>query len=127
MGVISISVNNQTNKELERIIREGGFKGRSDAFRAAIHLLSREQNQQKSLVGKVSGVLIVIHDEKHEADFSHARHEFEKVIKTSIHNQLGQGKCLELFILEGQATEVKTLLKECRKSGRAEYLKLITT
>ena len=127
MGIISISVKDQTQKELDKIIQEGGFKGRSDAFRAAINLLSREQIQQKKLTGTVSGVLIVIHDEKHESDFSHARHQFEKVIKTSIHNQLGDEKCLELFILEGKANEVKTLMKECRKSGRAEYLKLITT
>ena len=127
MGIISISVKEQTEKELEKIIHEGGFKGRSDAFRASINLLAREQMQQKELRGTVSGVLIVIHDEKHEADFSHARHQFEKVIKTSIHNQLGGEKCLELFILEGRANDVKTLMKECRKSGRADYIKLITT
>ena len=92
MGIISISVKDQAKKELEKIIEEGGYKGRSDAFRAAMHLLSREQRQQKELTGNIGGVLIVIHDEKHEAVFSHARHRFEELIKTSIHNQLGGEK-----------------------------------
>ncbi len=127
MGIISISADERTLKGLEDAIKDGGYKGRSDAFRAALNLLIAEQNQQTQIKGMIKGILIVIHAEKHEADFSHARHQFEKLIKTSIHNQLGDEKCLELFILEGPAEEVKTLLKTCRKSGRAEYLKLITT
>ena len=84
-------------------------------------------DESKEIDGRVSGVLVLVHDEKYEQVFSKARHDFEDLIKTSIHNQLGGGKCLELFLLEGESEKVTELLKACRKSGRAEYLKLITT
>ena len=50
MSIISISVKDQTLNELEQVIDDGGYKGRSDAFRFAIKLLSREQKQQQRLL-----------------------------------------------------------------------------
>jgi CopG family transcriptional regulator, nickel-responsive regulator len=127
MAIISVSLKNETIGELDRLVNIGGYKGRSDAVKTAVHLLSREIAEQNKTDGKVSGILILVHDEKHEAAFSNARHQFEDLIKTLIHNQLGHGKCLELFLLEGEYAQVEDLIKACRKSGRAEYLKLITT
>jgi CopG family nickel-responsive transcriptional regulator len=126
MTIISVSLKDETIRELDRLVDAGGYKGRSDAVKTAVHLLAKETaTQQKE--GKISGILILIHDEKYEAAFSAARHRFEDLIKTMIHNQLGSGKCLELFILEGDFRQVDELIFACRKSGRAEYLKLITT
>jgi len=127
MAIVSVSLKSETLNELDRLVRQGGYKGRSDAVKTAVHLLSREIEQQEGMDGKVSGILILVHDERYEAAFSNARHQFEDIIKTLIHNQIGRGKCLELFILEGDYTQVEELLKACRKSGRAQYLKLITT
>jgi CopG family transcriptional regulator, nickel-responsive regulator len=89
--------------------------------------LSKETRYERGMHDRVSGILVLMHDERHEHSFSKARHDFEELIKTSIHNQLGEGKCLEIFILEGEAAKVSELMKTCRKSGHAEYLKLITT
>lgn len=127
MSIISISLPEETIKELDRIVTQGGFKGRSDAVRNSINLTLRDLEKTHEINGKITGVLILVHDEKHEHAFSKARHDFEDLIKTLIHNQLGNNKCLELFILEGESKKVNELIKTCRKSGRAEYLKLITT
>ncbi|MFZ2455113.1 MAG: CopG family ribbon-helix-helix protein [Candidatus Altiarchaeia archaeon] len=126
MSVISVSLTEETIEELDKIVGSGGYRGRSDAVNAAINLLSRETDQYPK-EGKMSGILILIHNEKYEAAFSEARHKFEGLIKTMVHNQIGRRKCLELFILEGECKEVEALIKACRKSGRADYLKLITT
>ncbi|MBU0762134.1 MAG: nickel-responsive regulator 1, partial [Candidatus Altiarchaeota archaeon] len=90
-------------------------------------LLSKEMAKTHKLEGTVKGVLTLVHDEKDEIEFSEAKHRFEKIIKTLIHNQLGKNKCLELFIIEGDCKEVNELMIACRKSGKTEYLKLITT
>jgi len=126
MSIISTSLTEDTIRELDNIVSSGGYRGRSDAVNAAINLLSRETGQCPK-EGKISGILILIHNEKYEAAFSEARHEFKGLIKTMVHNQIGRRKCLELFILEGDSKDVETLIKACRKSGRADYLKLITT
>jgi len=127
MAVISVSLKEETIRELDELAGEGGYKSRSDAVKSAVHMLFRETGREGMKAGRVSGVLVLIHDEKHEASFSDARHEFEDLIKTLVHNQLGRGKCLELFVLEGDSGRVEALLKACRRSGRAEYLKLVAT
>lgn len=127
MTIISVSLPEEALRELDNTVATGGYKSRSDALRYSINLISKDLEKTKAADGKKTGVLVLIHDEKYENAFSKARHDFEDLIKTSIHNQLGEGKCLELFILEGDCEKVTELMKVCRKSGRAEYLKLITT
>jgi CopG family nickel-responsive transcriptional regulator len=127
MGIISVSLPEEAIKKLDKVVFLGGFKGRSDAVRSSLSLLARDFENTQDINGKINGVLVLVHDERYEHAFSEARHEFEGLIKTLIHNQLGGGKCLELFVLEGESEKVTELIKVCRKSGRAEYLKLITT
>lgn len=127
MAVISVSVPRHALDELDRIVSEGGYKSRSDAVKYSIGLISKELEKTQDPDKRINGVLVLIHEERHEHAFSKARHDFEDLIKTSIHNQLGNEKCLELFILEGKYEEVANLMRACRKSGRAQYLRLITT
>jgi len=127
MAIISVSLPKEAVDKLDEIVTTGGYKSRSDALRYSINLISKDLEKTDEMKGKLTGVLVLIHEEEYEHAFSKARHDFENLIKTSIHNQLGGGKCLELFILEGNSKKVSELMKTCRKSGRAEYLKLITT
>jgi CopG family nickel-responsive transcriptional regulator len=127
MAIISISLPKEALDELDKTVAVGGYKSRSDALRYSINLISKDLEKTETVNGKITGVLVLMHEEKYEHAFSKARHDFEGLIKTSIHNQLGGEKCLELFILEGTSEKVTELMKACRKSGRAEYLKLITT
>lgn len=127
MAIISVSLPKEALDELDKTVSSGGYKSRSDALRYSINLISKDLEKTEAVNGKINGVLVLMHEEKYEHAFSKARHDFEDLIKTSIHNQLGKGKCLEMFILEGNSEKVTELMKACRKSGRAEYLKLITT
>jgi CopG family transcriptional regulator, nickel-responsive regulator len=127
MAIISASLPEEALEELDKTVSKGGYKSRSDALRSAISIISKDLGKTDDANGKIAGVLVLVHEEKHEHAFSKARHDFEDLIKTSIHNQLGEGKCLELFILEGSSQKVAQLMKDCRKSGRAQCLKLITT
>jgi CopG family nickel-responsive transcriptional regulator len=127
MAIISVSLTKEALEELDKTVSLGGYKSRSDALRYSINLISKDLEKTGTIKGKISGILVLMHEEKYEHAFSKARHDFEDLIKTSIHNQLGEGKCLEIFILEGKSEKVAELMKACRKSGRAEYLKLITT
>jgi len=53
------------------------------------------------------------------------KHEFEDIISTQIHNHLREDKCLEVFILEGDAARIKQLLRLFQTSGKMDYVKLI--
>jgi CopG family nickel-responsive transcriptional regulator len=125
MAIISLSLPTNMLDEVDKLAREGGYKGRSDAIRDGIMQLSRDLAQGRGIKGRVSGALLLAHDEDDEEAFSEARHKFESLIKTSIHNQLPGDKCLEVFILEGDANDVQELVKACRRSGKARQLKLV--
>jgi CopG family transcriptional regulator, nickel-responsive regulator len=124
MAIISVSLDDKQVSELDALVEEFGYKGRSDAVRTALKAMFKEDRKHQT-TGKMSGVMLLVHDEEHEQAFSDARHRFESLIKTLIHNQLGNGKCLEVFVLEGESEEMEELMRTCRRSGKAEYIKIV--
>jgi len=125
MVIVSLSLPQNLLDDLDSIQKSGGFGNRSDTIRAAVKLLAAEERQMRSIAGRISAVLLLVHDEEDEQAFAEARHSFEDVIKTLIHNQLKNGKCLEIFMLEGEAGKINDLIQACRKSKKADYLKLV--
>jgi CopG family nickel-responsive transcriptional regulator len=53
------------------------------------------------------------------------KHRFEDIIKTQIHSHLRESKCLEVFVLDGDAGRVKKIAGSFQASGKMEYVKLI--
>jgi CopG family transcriptional regulator, nickel-responsive regulator len=125
MPIISISLNEKVLKDLDRLQKDLGFSGRSEAIRAASRMLVEDSKEKAKLSGKISGVLLVVHKQDAEHAISHIKHKFEDIIKTQIHNHLKDEKCLEIFILEGDASRARSLLNSFQTSRKVEYLKLI--
>jgi CopG family transcriptional regulator, nickel-responsive regulator len=126
MAIISLSLPEKLLSELDELTGSGGYNNRSDTVRAAVRLLSAEHRQERQKKGRQSGVLLLIHDERDEAAFTEAHHGHEDIVKTSIHNQLGGGKCLQALVVEGDAGSINGLLAAIRGKKKAEYVKLFT-
>jgi CopG family nickel-responsive transcriptional regulator len=125
MPVISLSLNNTLLEELERIREELGYSGRSEAVRAGIRMFLRDTKEKERLSGRVKGILLVIHDHSYENQVTEIKHEYTDVIHTQLHNRFQEGKCLELFILDGDAERIKGLTWAFQRSGQNEYVNLI--
>ena len=125
MTIISISLNDKVLRDLDKLQKDLGFSGRSEVIRAASRMLIEDSREKSKLQGIVSGVLLVVHSQDAEHAISHIKHKFEDIIKTQIHNHLKDEKCLEIFILEGQASRARSLLNSFQTSKKVEYLKLI--
>ena len=125
MTIVSISLNDTILKELDKIQKNMGYSGRSEVIRAGARLLISENNQKDKLTGEMKSILILIHDHKGEIIVSEIKHSFEGVTKTQIHSHIKEDKCLEIFILEGKAEEIKEMTRLFETSGKMEYLKLI--
>jgi CopG family nickel-responsive transcriptional regulator len=125
MPVISLSLNNMLLEEMERIREKLGYSGRSEAIRAGIRMFLKDAKEKESLKGRVKGILLVIHDHAYENQVTEIKHEYTDVIYTQLHNRFQQGKCLELFILDGEADRIKGLTWAFQRSGQNEYVKLI--
>lgn len=125
--IISISLNEDLLKEIDKIQRELGFSGRSEVIRSGIRMLIAENKEREKLTGKINSILLLIHEQKAEDVVTEIKHEFEDIIKTQIHSHLKNDKCLEIFILEGDAYRIKQFVKLFQINKKMMYVKLIVT
>ena len=105
MTIVSISLNKDIIAEMDKIQKLLGFSGRSELIRAGIRSLLSEERKRNSITGSIHALFLVIHDEKSDDQVSEMRHPFDKVINTHLHSKIDKDKCLEIFLLKGDASE----------------------
>jgi len=125
MAIISISLNDKLLAEIDDLIEDMGFSGRSDVIRSAARALIDENKSKKSIEGPVNALLFLIHSQKVEGEVTNIKHAFEDIINTQIHSHLKEENCLEIFILEGEGSRIKDFTRRFRNSGKMDHLKLI--
>ena len=79
------------------------------------------------LTGTLHSVLLVIHDEKSDQEISEIRHGFDKIINTHIHNKIDKDRCLEIFVLYGDAREIKNITKKFQGNRKMDQVRLVVT
>lgn len=125
MPVISVSVNEKMLEEIDRIQEELGYSGRSEVIRAGARMLIADKKEKEKLVGTINSLLLLIHDQDVEDVVTKTKHGFEDITSTQIHSHLKGGKCLEVFILDGDAERIKEFVELFYASGKMNYIKLI--
>ena len=125
MTVVSISLNENLIKELDTIQSDSGYSGRSELIRAAIRLLITESRENRRITGNLNALLLALHNQDSEHHVTHIKSKYLDVIHTQLHNKFKEGKCMELFILDGDADRVKELVKELQQNEEKDYVKLI--
>ncbi|MBM3233117.1 nickel-responsive regulator 1 [Candidatus Pacearchaeota archaeon] len=102
------------------------FKGRSEAVRNGLHHIFAEEKQKRLLKGNIDAVLLVLHDARHTQNIASITHRYQSMIRTQLHNHKPDSKCLELFMLNGEASLVKKMVAELQFKKFCKYVKLIT-
>src|ERR687887_1287695 len=125
LPIVSISLNNDILTEIDKLQKALGFSGRSEIVRAGIRNLLAEEKDRQNLSGSMFAVLLAIHDEKSDDQVTEMGHDYDKVITTHIHNKIDGDRCLEIFLLKGDAEEVKDMTKKFLSNKRMDHVKLI--
>ena len=125
MTIISVSMDDGLLEELAKLQEELGFSGRSEVLRVGAQMLIADCKEKERLEGQLNAVLLLIHAQHEEDAVTRIKHEFEDIIHTQIHNHLRGDKCLEIFILGGDAARIKELIVKFRTTGKMEYVKLV--
>ena len=125
MPIVSLSLNDALLEELERVQTDLGYSGRSEIIRAGIRLLLTDAREKQRLTGNVNGLLLAIHPHDAEHLVTKIKHRYLDVIHTQLHNRFKEGKCMELFILDGEAERIRELAAELQRSEENEYVKLL--
>lgn len=125
MVIVSISLNEKILEDLDMLQDELGFSGRSEVIRAGARLLISDTKVKERLSGVINSVLLLIHDQEAENVVSKIKHKFEDITRTQIHNHLKRNKCLEIFVLDGNADDIKEMVRLFQISKKIDYVKLI--
>lgn len=124
MKIISISIDEETLKELDEGLASKQFKGRSEAVRKGLHHLFAEEKQKRDLKGNVEAVLLVLHDAHHTQNIASITHRYQFLIQTQLHNHKPNHQCLELLMLKGNGSEIKKLVSDLQRKKSCKYVKL---
>jgi CopG family nickel-responsive transcriptional regulator len=125
MPIVSVSLNDDILNEMEKLQKLLGFSGRSEIVRAGIRNMLSEEKQRNDLTGMLHSLLLVIHDEKSDDEISNMRHSYDKLINTHLHSKIDRDRCLEIFLLRGEAEEIRHMTREFQANKRMDNVKLI--
>ena len=127
MTIVSVSLNEDILSEIDKLQRSLGFSGRSEIVRAGIRNLLADEKDRQNLSGHLFAVLLAIHDEKSDDQVTEMGHGYDKLITTHIHNKIDGDRCLEIFLLRGDAEDIKDMTKKFQSNKKMDHVKLITT
>lgn len=125
MPIVSISLNEEILSEIDKLQKSMGYSGRSEIIRAGIRNLVSEEKQRANLSGQIHAILMVIHDEESEQVVTGIKHNHEDLIGTHLHSKVNGNKCLELFLLNGDATKIETMTRDFMTNKKMENVKLV--
>jgi CopG family nickel-responsive transcriptional regulator len=112
-------------REMDELQRTLGFTGRSELVRAAIRLLLQDSKEKSSLSGRVNAVVVLTHIEEDEEQVTRIKHKYDEIVKTHVHSKPSKKRCVELFLLEGEASEVASMTKEFQKEDGIRSVSLL--
>lgn len=126
MPIISISLNDEILAELDKLQSSMGFSGRSEAIRAGIRSFVSDEKQKNQLTGNLNAILLVVHNDEFDAVVTGIKQNFEDLITTHLHSKIEGEKCMELFLLKGNAEQVSSITRDFQTNKKMDTIKLVT-
>jgi CopG family nickel-responsive transcriptional regulator len=126
MAVVSVSLSDEDIAALERIREEFGLNGRSEAVRASIASEIEKIDDMENFEGLTEGVLITIRRDHSDPWMSIIQAKHQDAIKTQLHSHLRNKKCLEVMVMSCDAEELKDMLREIERAGKADYVRFVS-
>ncbi|HEV2192697.1 MAG TPA: CopG family ribbon-helix-helix protein [Nitrosopumilaceae archaeon] len=125
MPIISISLNDEILSEIDKLQKSMGFSGRSEIVRAGLRTFISEEKQRSNLSGVIHAILMVVHDEESEQIVTGIKHNHEDLIGTHLHSKIDGNKCMELFLLRGEAEKVDVMTRDFQTNRKMDHVKLV--
>ena len=126
MPIVSISLSEELLSEIDKLQSSMGFTGRSDTIRASIRSFVAEEKQKTKLYGNVHAILLVVHNDEYDDYCTHLKHNFEDLITTHLHSKIEGEKCMELFVIDGEAERVGAITRDFQISKKMDTVRLVT-
>ena len=125
MKIISISLSEKNIQDMELIQTEWGLSNKSEAVRASLRETLRAIQEEKQLQGNLDAVLVVQHSHETEKFVSEIKHAFIKLVKNQNHSEVKTGHCIDVFLLQGNADEIKKMKNALANNRKIKRIQLI--
>jgi CopG family nickel-responsive transcriptional regulator len=123
--IVSISLSKDLLDDLNKLRKRLGFTGRSEIIRASVRTMLSEEKKKEDLIGDIHALFLVTHDEKSDDEINNMRHTYDKLITTHLHNKIDRDRCLEIFVLKGDANQIRGMNKLFQSNKKMDNVKLI--
>ncbi len=125
MTIVSVSLSEELLDDLNKLQKRLGFTGRSEIIRASVRTMISEEKKKEDLIGDIHALFLVTHDEKSDDEINEMRHTYDKLITTHLHNKIDRDRCLEIFVLKGNANQIRGMNKMFQSNKKMDNVKLI--
>lgn len=125
MTIVSISLHEDLLKQLEGLQRSMGFAGRSEIIRAGIRAFVQEEKQKRDLKGCRNAILMVVHADAYDDEVVVIKRDYEDLIKTHLHNKIDSGRCVEVFVLDGNGKRIESITNGFLANKKMDAVKLV--
>ena len=120
-----MSLNKELLSDVSKLQKRLGFTGRSEIIRASVRTMISEEKKKEDLIGYIHALFLVTHDEKSDDEINEMRHIYDKLIATHLHTKIDRDKCLEIFVLKGDADQIRGMTRLFQSNRKMDNVKLI--
>ena len=122
MTVVSVSMPDELIEQIDAFVDDHGYSGRSEVLREAVRSLLDEFVENELAGRRVMAVVTVLFNHEVtnlEHRMTDLRHEHEEFVASNLHSHVGDGLCMELFILEGDLDDIAGFVEKVRATEDA--------
>jgi CopG family nickel-responsive transcriptional regulator len=126
---IGISLPKHLLDQFDQIINYRGYSSRSEGIRDAIRSYIQYYKWMADVKGERQGVITMIYDHDQRGllvVLTDIQHEFKGIIQASLHSHVTESRCLEVILLRGDGTQLKSLAERLMSQKGVESVKLTT-
>lgn len=125
---IGVSLEGPLLEEFDRLVKEKGYPSRSEALRDFIRQGLARRRWEAG--GRVVGTITIVY--RHDVGavthrILHRQHDFLGSIRATAHTHLSEETCLEVLIVEGDASQVAELADRLRTVKGVLFAEGVTT
>ncbi len=125
MSIISVSLPKELLKELDSILGEERNATRSKVLRQALRMYISEYKELDKIKGDTVATITVLYEKiEKNAELFRLQHEFSDMITAYLHSHLTEMSCLEVMVIKGSSTRLKSLVDGLKANKRVKKIKI---
>jgi CopG family nickel-responsive transcriptional regulator len=126
---IGISLPKHLLDKFDEIITIRGYSSRSEGIRDAIRSYITHYQWMSDVKGERQGVITMTYDHDQRGllqNILDIQHEYMTTIQATVHSHVTHDRCLEVILLRGEGSELKSVAERLMSQKGVESVKLTT-